>query len=385
MGQIAPAAVIACVLVASLSRLAEAQTITGSFDELSRFLRSGDLVQVTDGSGAVTWGRVTELSDASLILNEMEKAPDRAAALTTGRRRVFSENDITTIVRSDVSGRAGEPIYSTSWHRVQMLAPGTDVGIVLKNGERQSFRLSKAGSDVLHLSTTDGREETVAKSEIRADQPPPRQRLHEQRPGDRRPDRSRNDVRDHGDDVRKVRRGVRCARRGADVCNVGGIWRRRRCRGRVAHRQDAQGYGAGLPRSTAATHDRPHANRHAARTRPPRRDRLLSLVQSVHRASTGIEVRTWFVGLSSPELHIARVRSRVARGGHDIPEEKIRERYDHSRVNLIELMPTITELRVYDNSIDADPHAGHLPRPVLILHLAKRKIVQMVDLDKTPD
>jgi hypothetical protein len=167
MGQITPAAVIACVLVASLSRLAEAQTITGSFDELSRFLRSGDLVQVTDGSGAVTWGRVTELSDASLILNEMEKAPDRAAALTTGRRRVFSENDITTIVRSDVSGRAGEPIYSTSWHRVQMLAAGTDVGIVLKNGERQSFRLSKAGSDVLHLSTTDGREETIAKSEIR--------------------------------------------------------------------------------------------------------------------------------------------------------------------------------------------------------------------------
>ena len=80
MGQITPAAVIACVLVASLSRLAEAQTITGSFDELSRFLRSGDLVQVTDSSGAVTWGRVTELSDASLILNEMEK-------LLTGRRR----------------------------------------------------------------------------------------------------------------------------------------------------------------------------------------------------------------------------------------------------------------------------------------------------------
>jgi predicted ABC-type ATPase len=106
----------------------------------------------------------------------------------------------------------------------------------------------------------------------------------------------------------------------------------------------------------------------------------------LHKAlAAGIEVRIWFVGLSNPELHIARVRSRVARGGHDIPEEKIRERYDRSRVNLIELMPTITELRVYDNSIDADPHAGHLPRPVLVLHLAKRKIVQMVDLDKTPD
>src|SRR2546427_11193813 len=66
----------------------------------------------------------------------------------------------------------------------------------------------------------------------------------------------------------------------------------------------------------------------------------------------GIEVRMWFVGLSSPELHMARVRARGARGGHDIPEEKIRERYDRRRVNLIELMPRLTELRVFDNSLD---------------------------------
>jgi predicted ABC-type ATPase len=79
----------------------------------------------------------------------------------------------------------------------------------------------------------------------------------------------------------------------------------------------------------------------------------------LHEAlAAGIEVRMWFVGLSSPELHMARVRSRVARGGHDIPEEKIRERYDRSRINLIELMPRLTELRVFDNSFDADPHAG---------------------------
>ncbi len=106
----------------------------------------------------------------------------------------------------------------------------------------------------------------------------------------------------------------------------------------------------------------------------------------LHKAvAAGIEVRIWFVGLSSPELHIARVRSRVARGGHDIPEEKIRERYDQSRIHLIELMPKITELRVYDNSIDADPHAGHAPQPVPILHLARRKIVHMVDLARTPE
>jgi predicted ABC-type ATPase len=88
--------------------------------------------------------------------------------------------------------------------------------------------------------------------------------------------------------------------------------------------------------------------------------------------------------LSSPELHMARVRSRVARGGHDIPEAKIRERYDRSRINLIELMPRLTELRVFDNSFEADPHAGRSPRPKLILHFAKGRIVEMVDLTATP-
>jgi predicted ABC-type ATPase len=100
--------------------------------------------------------------------------------------------------------------------------------------------------------------------------------------------------------------------------------------------------------------------------------------------AAGIDVRMWFVGLNSPELHIARVRMRVARGGHDIAEEKIRERYDRSRINLIALMPRLTELRVFDNSVDADAHAGHAPRPVLVLHLAKGRIVATGELAKTP-
>ena len=45
---------------------------------------------------------------------------------------------------------------------------------------------------------------------------------------------------------------------------------------------------------------------------------------------------------------------------------------------------TLTDLRVFDNSFDADPHAGHAPHPNLILHLAKGKILEMVELSKTP-
>jgi predicted ABC-type ATPase len=100
--------------------------------------------------------------------------------------------------------------------------------------------------------------------------------------------------------------------------------------------------------------------------------------------SAPAEVRIWYVGLSSPELHIARVRSRVARGGHDIPDAKIRERFDSSRLNLIRLMPKLTELRVYDNSREADPHAGVRPEPALILHLALARIVSSCKLTATP-
>ena len=97
-----------------------------------------------------------------------------------------------------------------------------------------------------------------------------------------------------------------------------------------------------------------------------------------------IDVNIWYVGLVSPELHIARVRSRVARGGHDIPEERIRKRYYRSISNLIELMPKLNELRVYDNSTEADPHAGIRPQPLLILHVIQRRIVETCQLERTP-
>jgi len=78
------------------------------------------------------------------------------------------------------------------------------------------------------------------------------------------------------------------------------------------------------------------------------------------------------------------VRSRVARGGHDIPDAKIRERYDRSRLNLIQLMPKLAELWVYDNSREADPNEGMAPEPALILHLAGAKIVRSCKLTDTP-
>lgn len=101
-------------------------------------------------------------------------------------------------------------------------------------------------------------------------------------------------------------------------------------------------------------------------------------------AEQGIEVRVSYVGLSTPELHIERVRRRVRRGGHDIPEADIRRRYEHSRINLIHLLPKLAALRVYDNSAEADPAAGKAPAPKLVLHMERGKILGPTDLSRTP-
>lgn len=111
-----------------------------------------------------------------------------------------------------------------------------------------------------------------------------------------------------------------------------------------------------------------------------------TIVRTLETAlDAGIEVRMWFVGLSSPEQHLARIRARVAAGGHDIPEEKVRERFDASRQNLIRLLPRLTELRLYDNSFDADPIGGVAPRPRLLLHLAAGRVMATCELATVPN
>ena len=101
--------------------------------------------------------------------------------------------------------------------------------------------------------------------------------------------------------------------------------------------------------------------------------------------SAELEVRVWYAGLSSVGLHIARVRARVEKGGHPIPEQKIRQRFDRSRLNLIRLLPRLTEVLVYDNSNEADPDAGERPEPKLLLHMAYGKIIATCDLPLIPE
>jgi predicted ABC-type ATPase len=96
-------------------------------------------------------------------------------------------------------------------------------------------------------------------------------------------------------------------------------------------------------------------------------------------ATRSHDVLIWFCGLSSPELHIARVKARVAAGGHPIPEEKIQERYPLAQLNLIKLMPHVACIQVYDNSTEASAD-GTVPDPLLALEMENGRVIS-----PTPD
>ena len=106
----------------------------------------------------------------------------------------------------------------------------------------------------------------------------------------------------------------------------------------------------------------------------------------VARACDSHDVTLWFVGLDSPERHIARVAARVAAGGHDIPADRIRARWDGARRNLVGLLPRLHELRLYDNSHE-QPDGAAAANPSLLLHWRDGRIVApaLTRLRHTPD
>lgn len=100
--------------------------------------------------------------------------------------------------------------------------------------------------------------------------------------------------------------------------------------------------------------------------------------------TAGIDVRIWYVGVESPDVCVERVLARAAAGGHAIPEAMIRERYHKSLLNLLQLMPRISELRVFDNSTEAAPAAGRRPQLELLLHMQQGRTVATCELAHAP-
>jgi len=112
-----------------------------------------------------------------------------------------------------------------------------------------------------------------------------------------------------------------------------------------------------------------------------------TVCEKIKAAAQTHNIRIWYCGLQSPEMHLARVQLRVSQGGHDIPKEKILERWQTSRANLIALLPFLTELSLFDNSAEVAVKQA-IKNPIKIVHLRDGKLLHpktTAELTQTPD
>lgn len=59
----------------------------------------------------------------------------------------------------------------------------------------------------------------------------------------------------------------------------------------------------------------------------------------------------FYLWIPGPELALARIRDRVATGGHNVPARDVRRRFRRTLANLFTLYrPLLDTLRVFDNS-----------------------------------
>lgn len=80
-------------------------------------------------------------------------------------------------------------------------------------------------------------------------------------------------------------------------------------------------------------------------------DRNLNLLRRAR--DLGYFIRGYYVLTCSADINVIRVASRKAIGGHDVPEEKIRARYDRCLSLLPQFVDICDICSIYDNSLDA--------------------------------
>lgn len=66
--------------------------------------------------------------------------------------------------------------------------------------------------------------------------------------------------------------------------------------------------------------------------------------------AAGYFIILYYVGIADPLVNVARVADRVAKGGHPVPEDKIRARYERSMSLLAEAARVADRTYVFDNS-----------------------------------
>lgn len=68
----------------------------------------------------------------------------------------------------------------------------------------------------------------------------------------------------------------------------------------------------------------------------------------------GYEICCFYVLTRNPAVNLARVRQRAAAGGHDVPEDKVVERYRRCLRLLPKLLPLCSRVLIFDNTGDKE-------------------------------
>lgn len=79
-------------------------------------------------------------------------------------------------------------------------------------------------------------------------------------------------------------------------------------------------------------------------------DRNISLLKRAKEK--GYFIRGIYILTASPDINVARVNSREAFGGHGVPEEKIRSRYDKALKLIPQFIGICDIVHIYDNTIE---------------------------------
>ncbi len=76
------------------------------------------------------------------------------------------------------------------------------------------------------------------------------------------------------------------------------------------------------------------------------------LKMAARAKEAGFNVVVFFVGTSSVEINLERVKNRVLKGGHNVPEEDQRRRYPRTLSNIRKLLPLADLAVLFDNSTE---------------------------------
>ena len=69
----------------------------------------------------------------------------------------------------------------------------------------------------------------------------------------------------------------------------------------------------------------------------------------------GYQIHCIYVLTCTADINVARIKSRVQEGGHDVPEDKVRSRYSKALKLLPELIDVCDIMLIYDNSVMPSP------------------------------